>query len=906
MPRVFDLIKPLDSRDTYAITDVVFQKGGLREVENIQAMYTISEERRTKGMIAFVIETGEFYTLGNDLTNDSWQKIDFSESVNNDIAITELNIKEDTNSFSNLSGENLSILVTDTSVLKIKNGISISSLIDQNQKDGKILFLQNISNNNITVKNNYFNNSNSFENLVNNKNGLKKIATDGEVIIAVSSDGFLIKSLDGETWSNIPDIDTNTWQSIKYYNNNFIAISSTGNSQLIFSTDKGLTWTKVALTNNNWQDITYKSNLYAIISDSKLIYSSDLIEWLSIDIPTNNWREIAYGNQTFVAVGDIIDNSNAIIYSKDDGVTWQITSKPNSNALKKIKFINNKFYAISDYEIITSNDGVIWNLFSLPFDANNINDLVYYNNYYVFIKKNKAHYTHNFDYWQEFSFINDNYVNSVVNIDRFFYFTTNSEINRLTIDVVANYNFEILTGTNFDVTLLKNASILLQFSTYDNVWRILGGLALNPNFLDLFDVPQTYPQVEINNNLFLSVNPNQSEEEKIIFNNPFPVIEDENLDLVINNINGLKIRKFDSQTGKIIFANRFIPTYNFSINQIINFDDSINTLTVNVENDPFISNIKLSNLESISYYKNNDNLNLIDVSNTSPILPYTNNSQNWQQEIDFDTISDINPDFFTFPNSFTLKVIFKSTNNQLFNISKTVTQRVPNFDFSIVEITQDFRQQVNTCTLNFIYENITSKENNSSINSIVSNIPNTVFSNFTNGMTTYQASSLGIFSKDITKSNNLVDSVAYSFTVVCRYTRPVIIDSNQNYYQITQVRNLNINFTYPVFTGVTDITKTSVNQIDIMNFTNSGNNIFPRVFNSNNIINVNWWFCVRKAYINNRLPTITLTSNGLSMETSIVYQNDIEIITVGGDEIYTCYAVTLQANINYSINIFFS
>ena len=118
--------------------------------------------------------------------------------------------------------------------------------------------------------------------------------------------------------------------------------------------------------------------------------------------------------------------------------------------------------------------------------------------------------------------------------------------------------------------------------------------------------------------------------------------------------------------------------------------------------------------------------------------------------------------------------------------------------------------------------------------------------------------------------------------------------------------NLNINFTYPVFTGVTDITKTSVNQIEIMNFTNSGNNIFPRVFNSNNIINVNWWFCVRKAYINNRLPTITLTSNGLSMETSIVYQNDIEIITIGGDEIYTCYAVTLQANINYSINIFFS
>ena len=90
MPKVFDLIRPLDERDTYAITDVIYQKGGLREVENIQERDAITIERRSHGMITFISSTSEFYALtGTDLTNNSWKKIDFSKNLQN-----ELNIKE--------------------------------------------------------------------------------------------------------------------------------------------------------------------------------------------------------------------------------------------------------------------------------------------------------------------------------------------------------------------------------------------------------------------------------------------------------------------------------------------------------------------------------------------------------------------------------------------------------------------------------------------------------------------------------------------------------------------------------------------------------------------------------------------------------------------------------------------
>ena len=317
MPRVFDLIQPLDTRDTYPITDVIFQKGGLREVETVDAMHAISMARRRKGMIVFINSSAEFYSLTADnLENTSWQKIDFANNIENNITIKEMVIKQNENSVSNQEGEDLSINIDNLSILKLKNGTSIATLSDINHQDGKILFIQNLTNNSITIKNNF-------------------------------------------------------------------------------------------------------------------------------------------------------QNGNATIF---------------------------------------------------PF----------------------------------------------------------------------------LTGTDRDAILLKNSSIITQFSLDDMAWRIIGDVSTNPNFLDLLDTPNEYPQPEINNTVFLTVNPNQQSDDKVIFNNPIPVVSNVDQNLVIKNINGLRIRRFDSITGEIVFA-KFEPTIAMTMSSPINFDDSIDTIdNVSVINDNFIEDMKVN------------------------------------------------------------------------------------------------------------------------------------------------------------------------------------------------------------------------------------------------------------------------------------------------------------------------
>ena len=80
--------------------------------------------------------------------------------------------------------------------------------------------------------------------------------------------------------------------------------------------------------------------------------------------------------------------------------------------------------------------------------------------------------------------------------------------------------------------------------------------------------------------------------------------------------------------------------------------------------------------------------------------------------------------------------------------------------------------------------------------------------------------------------------------------------------------------------------------------------MFPRNYNKNvGSSNGIWWICVRKNYINGRTPVITLTSEGFTLPTTIIYTNETEIIYSGGSETYVCYGIILQKNINYLINV---
>ena len=905
MPRVFDLIQPLDTRDTYAITDVLFQKGGLREVENLTARNAISLERRRAGMIAFIIETGEFYSLtGDDLTNESWQKIDFSTNILSSVNLEEISIKQKENSISSSIGDNLSLNVSNTSILKVKEASSIVALSDENVKDGKILFVQNLANKNIIIKNNYFNSLNYFNQTIGGETNLKKIANNGNNFIIISSDGYLKKSSDLQNWENIENIESNAWQSITYGNNIFVAVSNDGENRVIVSNDNGETWTNPEVELHEWKDIIYANNIFIAISSNKIMYSSGGSVWTYVDIPLNSWKNIAYGNNVFVIISENLDGTDAIIYSQDSAVTWIIAERESTDILYKIKFINDKFYLISENDILFSIDGINWEILDLIFEPTNVEEIFFNNDHYFFFKKDRVFYTKDFEYFKEFDFTNVYDINNIFFYNNKYYVLTTNNINEINMDLVENNNYPIFTGTDLDLVFLKNSSIILQFSEIESVWRVISGVALNPTLLDLLDTPDEYPSVAVNNNVYLLVNPDDESENKVIFDNPFPVIANNNDDLVIKNINGLRIRRFDSATGEIIFA-KFTPTYNIAMSSPLNFDDQINSITnISVTNDSFVDTTLLNTITNIKYYKNNEIDNQI-VLTTTPSVPNVNNNFSWQQAFSFNTISDINSSFGIGPSNFTFIVNLKDTTNKNYELTRTVTYRSPTFSSSIAGQTANFKNTINSSTMTFTYPNVTSRTINSSIQSIVSNIPNgPTFTGLTNGMLTYSASNLAIVAENLTKTNNLSDTATYTFTTVCRYTRPSAIDSNQNFYEITSTSSFNVTFIFSVFTGNTLTSKTSLTNEEVLNLIENDNSNFPRNFSYTvGDSNVHWWFCIRKRHVNGATPIVNLTSGGFTLPTTIIYSNEVDIITAGGSETYVCYCILLQANNTYSMNI---
>jgi hypothetical protein len=914
MPRVFDLIKPLDNRDTYAITDVNFQKGGLREVANLTAMNAISLERRRAGMIAFIIETGEFYSLtGGDLTNSSWEKIDFSPNVLGDIKTKEIFIQTNENSISTDIGENLSLNVLDTSIIRVYDGNSIGSIIDSNVADGKLLFLQNLADHTVVIKNDYLKSLNEFNNVINDQTNLKEIAfNEEEQIYIMATDGTLIQSNNLENWTTISDIDSNNWTSITHYDGTFIAVADNGTNRVVFSTDAGTTWTHVAVDLYEWKSITHKNGLFMAVAQDKAMYSVDGLEWTYVDLPDKVWLQIAYGKNTFVAISSDLDGEDDIIYSVNNGVTWTTINKANTNINSKIRFVNDKFYIITDQDIQISTDGINWSVFTFPYDSSEIQDIIYNNDYYLFIKKDIVYYTDDLDEWHEFDFTNTNtYLDFTVKDDRY-YLIFETGIDVLDIVNASDNEYSIYTGTNLNLDILQNSSLLLQFSELEDVWRVIGGVALNQTLLGLLDVADQYPAVPDNNNIFLLVNPNDESDDKVIFSNPFPVIENNDQDLVIDQINGLRIKRFNSNTGEIVFA-KFTPTITLNLPAIlINFDDEITTISnVSVTNDTFIPNIKVTTIDEMFYYKNNDDESTFSLV-TTPSLPYQNLNFTWTQGFTFDTIQDINENFGISPSNFTVIANLVATNNDTYQASRTVAYRTPTFTFAIDNQSKDFREIIDSCDLIFTYGNVTSKDDYAEIFSIEAVLPNglggtsnVLFGDFSYGMEEYTALDLGITPTDIIKTNSLTDIGNFTFTAVCRYHRPIAIDVDDNYFDIEDEINLSVNFTYPIFTGTTSISVTELTESDVINnLTNNGNAELIRTFTQTvNSSNLNFWFCLRKRYVNDRTPNVLLSSNGFSTNTVIIGSNEVEIDTYSDSETYVCYYVLLQENNTYSISI---
>lgn len=66
-------IAPTDTSDTFATHDSVLGRGGLREVDSLEARDAIPDDRRRIGMIVYVLAEQKYYALFGDTTNLSWK-----------------------------------------------------------------------------------------------------------------------------------------------------------------------------------------------------------------------------------------------------------------------------------------------------------------------------------------------------------------------------------------------------------------------------------------------------------------------------------------------------------------------------------------------------------------------------------------------------------------------------------------------------------------------------------------------------------------------------------------------------------------------------------------------------------------------------------------------------------------
>ena len=100
----------------------------------------------------------------------------------------------------------------------------------------------------------------------------------------------------------------------------------------------------------------------AVGGSGKIHTSTDVITWTERTSGTNySLNGITYGNSTFLVVGGSGD-SNGVILTSSDGVTWSAQSKSGSNHVYRATAFGNSTFIIvgRNGKILKSSDGSNW------------------------------------------------------------------------------------------------------------------------------------------------------------------------------------------------------------------------------------------------------------------------------------------------------------------------------------------------------------------------------------------------------------------------------------------------------------------------------------------------------------------------------------------------------------------
>ena len=201
--------------------------------------------------------------------------------------------------------------------------------------------------------------------------GVKTIAYGASTFVMVT-DSFsdanqIAYSDDGILWTEFtipPPISGFRGFDIAYGNNTFVIVGQDGflDYNIIYSTDKGRTWTRVATAGDQITAVAFNGELFvAADEDGNTFTSSDGITWTTHSgaITSNDWCGMEYGNGVFVIITD--NSVSQIVGYSSDGQTWAYTSV--GLAITHIAYGNGKFIITENggsNNSLTSVDGITW------------------------------------------------------------------------------------------------------------------------------------------------------------------------------------------------------------------------------------------------------------------------------------------------------------------------------------------------------------------------------------------------------------------------------------------------------------------------------------------------------------------------------------------------------------------
>ena len=202
---------------------------------------------------------------------------------------------------------------------------------------------------------------------------LKSLIYEDSKFVA-AGDNCIFYSDNGVSWSGTAFDSINNeytliqkdqyFTSLVYGNDKYIAVANNVTDITCFTdpTDPS-TFSNISISNasvEGWNSVAYGNDKFVGAGNNQLFCYSDYnVSGVSVDI-SKNWTSVAYGVDIFVAVSP--DGSNNHFISSTNGTVWNdITNIADiDGSWNLVKYTQNIFMAFSNYQYMTSFDGIVW------------------------------------------------------------------------------------------------------------------------------------------------------------------------------------------------------------------------------------------------------------------------------------------------------------------------------------------------------------------------------------------------------------------------------------------------------------------------------------------------------------------------------------------------------------------